>query len=551
MDDPCDRPFVCALVLGLGRHRRRRRRRRRRLSRRRPTRSSAVDEHEQRHPDNAQGQADLSDGDGISEVQRGRDQRQRPKRHPARQRPLRHGLGLRRLHHHLQLDRNRPQLHKRPRPHHQTRQLPLRQPHRLDQPRRHRRRHRQRHLQLRPRRHLLARNLARRPRIRRQRTPTDHHQQRHTPTTRHPTANPTHQPHRHRHHHHRQPQLDRRHRQHRRHRLQPLPRRHEGRHDHFDLVRLLGTHVRHRLHTRRRGLRRRGQHLDSLDAPAVDDRLSRHAGAERAGEPEADRQHALERHIRLGRLDRQRRRHRLRHLPRRDSNGTTTATTTTISGLACGTSYTVGVDAADAAANRSARTTLTAATASCPADTQAPTAPTNLAVSNPTGSSIDLSWSASTDDTAVAGYTLYRDGDEVGTATTTSFSFGGLVCGTAYSLGVEASDAAGNRSFRSGITASTMACPDTQAPSVPTNLRQTGSTTSSVTVAWDASTDNVGVAGYGTYLAARPQGTTTATTTTISGLVCGTSYTVVRRCSRRGGNRSAKATSPRRLRHAL
>ena len=112
---------------------------------------------------------------------------------------------------------------KRPRPHHQTRQLPLRQPHRLDQPRRHRRRHRQRHLQLRPRRHLLARNLARQPRNRRQRTPTARHHKRHTPTTRHPTPNPTHQPHRHQHHHNRQPHLDRRHRQHRRHRLQPLP----------------------------------------------------------------------------------------------------------------------------------------------------------------------------------------------------------------------------------------------------------------------------------------------------------------------------------------
>ena len=158
------------------------------------------------------------------------------------------------------------------------------------------------------------------------------------------------------------------------------------------------------------------------------------------------------------------------------SKGTTTATATTISGLVCGTSYTVGVDAADAAGNRSARGTLTATTASCPVDSQAPTAPANLTAANPTGSSLGLSWSASTDDTAVTGYRLSRDGDEVGTTTGTSYSFAGLGCGTAYSLGVEAYDAAGNTSIRSTVTASTTACPDTQAPSVPANLTQTGNT---------------------------------------------------------------------------
>ena len=224
------------------------------------------------------------------------------------------------------------------------------------------------------------------------------------------------------------------------------------------------------------------------------------------------------------------------------SKGTTTATTTTISGLVCGTSYTVGVDAADAAANRSARATLTATTASCPVDSQAPTAPANLATANPTGSSIGLSWSASTDDTAVTGYRLSRDGDEVGTTTGTSYSFAGLGCGTAYSFGVEAYDAAGNTSIRSTVTASTTACPDTQAPSVPANLAETGDTTASVTFAWDAATDNVAVTGYGTYLNTTSQGTTPVTNATISGLVCGTSYSVGVDAADASANRSAKAT---------
>lgn len=40
---------------------------------------------------------------------------------------------------------------------------------------------------------------------------------------------------------------------------------------------------------------------------------------------------------------------------------------------------------------------------------------------------------------------------------------------------------------------------DTQAPSVPQNLRSTGVTSGTITLAWDASTDNVGVAGYRIY----------------------------------------------------
>ena len=43
------------------------------------------------------------------------------------------------------------------------------------------------------------------------------------------------------------------------------------------------------------------------------------------------------------------------------------------------------------------------------------------------------------------------------------------------------------------------AAPDTQAPSVPQGFRTTGTTQTSISVAWDASTDNVGVTGYRIY----------------------------------------------------
>src|SRR5512132_4167411 len=51
--------------------------------------------------------------------------------------------------------------------------------------------------------------------------------------------------------------------------------------------------------------------------------------------------------------------------------------------------------------------------------------------------------------------------------------------------------------------------PDTSPPSVPGGLRSTGVTSSSVSLAWNASTDNVGVTGYDVY-----RGTTRVSTVT-------------------------------------
>ena len=62
--------------------------------------------------------------------------------------------------------------------------------------------------------------------------------------------------------------------------------------------------------------------------------------------------------------------------------GSTASTTYTVSGLACGSSYSFAVDAYDAAGNHSAKTTVTGATAPCPAptptDRTAPSQPTGL-----------------------------------------------------------------------------------------------------------------------------------------------------------------------------
>src|SRR4029078_4946938 len=122
-----------------------------------------------------------------------------------------------------------------------------------------------------------------------------------------------------------------------------------------------------------------------------------------------------------------------------------------------------GVESFDAAGNVSPRTSVTVSTLSCP-DTAAPSAPAAFAAGATTTRSIATSWAASSDNVGVAGYTLYKDGIAAGTATGTSFAFTGLLCGTPYTLGVEAFDAAGNVSARSTLGKSTSACPDVTAP---------------------------------------------------------------------------------------
>ncbi|MEC0371691.1 glycosyl hydrolase family 18 protein [Paenibacillus chibensis] len=66
---------------------------------------------------------------------------------------------------------------------------------------------------------------------------------------------------------------------------------------------------------------------------------------------------------------------------------------------------------------------------------------------------------------------------------------------------------------------------DQQAPTAPANLRSTAVTSSSIALAWDASTDNVGVTGYNVYQGTTQVMTVTGTTATVTGLAAGTAYT--------------------------
>jgi uncharacterized repeat protein (TIGR03806 family) len=94
-------------------------------------------------------------------------------------------------------------------------------------------------------------------------------------------------------------------------------------------------------------------------------------------------------------------------------------------------------------------------------DTENPTAPQNLTVTNVTETAIQLSWDASSDNVGVTGYDIYVDGAVATSGVTgTTGSVTGLEQETTYSIYVIALDAAGNESASSTVlSASTAAAP--------------------------------------------------------------------------------------------
>jgi chitodextrinase len=168
--------------------------------------------------------------------------------------------------------------------------------------------------------------------------------------------------------------------------------------------------------------------------------------------------------------------------------------------------------------------------------------PSGLTVSSATANSVSLDWNASSDNVGVEGYRMYRDHTFVSSTVDTSATASGLVCGHAYTFEVDAFDAAGNASSRASVVGATPACADTDSPSVPTNVVASSRTTTSIALTWSASTDNVGVTGYGLYRGGTQVGTSSGTTGIFSGLICNTNYTLALDAYDAAGNHSSKVT---------
>jgi poly(3-hydroxybutyrate) depolymerase/chitodextrinase len=148
-------------------------------------------------------------------------------------------------------------------------------------------------------------------------------------------------------------------------------------------------------------------------------------------------------------------------------------------------------------------------------------APTGLNVTGATDTSISLAWNSVS---GAAGYNVYRMGTKVNSSlvTGTAYTDSGLLSGTSYSYTVKAATSTGATGAESAtVSASTTGNPPPLA--TPTNLSVSGTTGSSVSLTWSASS---GAAGYnvyrnGTKVTATP---VTATNYTDSGLAASTTY---------------------------
>ncbi|MCZ8519620.1 MULTISPECIES: glycosyl hydrolase family 18 protein [Paenibacillus] len=135
-------------------------------------------------------------------------------------------------------------------------------------------------------------------------------------------------------------------------------------------------------------------------------------------------------------------------------NGSTLVTTTssktyTVTGLTPKTAYTFKVVAKDAAGNKSPASQVQITTDELVPDAAAPSVPAGLAAAAKTDTSVNLTWTASTDNVGVTGYDIFKDGVLAGSSATNAYAVTGLAANTAYSFTVKAKDASGNLSAAS------------------------------------------------------------------------------------------------------
>ncbi|MEO6173800.1 MAG: endonuclease [Flavobacterium circumlabens] len=84
---------------------------------------------------------------------------------------------------------------------------------------------------------------------------------------------------------------------------------------------------------------------------------------------------------------------------------------------------------------------------------------------------------------------------------------------------------------------------DTTAPTTPTSLASTTKTSTSITLSWTASTDNVAVTGYDVYANSVLKTTVSGLTATITGLTASTSYSIYVKAKDAAGNTSASSST--------
>jgi chitodextrinase len=231
-------------------------------------------------------------------------------------------------------------------------------------------------------------------------------------------------------------------------------------------------------------------------------------------------------------------------------DGTQVATVTTASysptGLSPNTQYCFTISAYDYAGNISAQSSQACATT---LDT-VPVAPSGLVALAVSSSQINLTWQDNSSNES--GFMVQRASSSSGPwtqigivgANVTSCAHTGLTASTTYFYRVCAYNASGNSSYSSVTSATTPAAPDTTAPSIPSGVIATATSTSQVSVSWNVSTDSggSGVAGYQVYRDGTLVTTTTAASYSDNGLSATTPYCYTIVASDNAGNNSSASS---------
>jgi chitodextrinase len=172
-------------------------------------------------------------------------------------------------------------------------------------------------------------------------------------------------------------------------------------------------------------------------------------------------------------------------------------------------------------------------------DTTAPSIPLGLKASNVNANGFLLTWSPSTDSGQIDGYEVYILGNSQPVLVTEPMlTLNALNEYTTYSLTVIARDSAGNRSASSQVL--DVRTLDSTKPTAPTEVKTTGTIEKNkFSIAWNPSTDNVGITSYEVYLNNKSLGRTEKSSFDATGLMQATNYSVKVVAYDASGNRSA------------
>jgi chitodextrinase len=170
--------------------------------------------------------------------------------------------------------------------------------------------------------------------------------------------------------------------------------------------------------------------------------------------------------------------------------------------VSASTTYFYRVRAFDGAGNLSGESPAVILTTPAVLDNTAPLPPTVVTANAISSRQINLNWSGATDNVAVTGYRIFRNGEHFATlGNVSSYQDTLALPGTTYVYTIRAVDAAGNVSSLSPAASATTppAAADTTPPTTPGGLNAIAVSPTQIDLNWLPASDDVVLAGYRVY----------------------------------------------------